>query len=113
MTTPKSVIRRFPPFQAFQKYLVSETSVGNISRQEVVSMIPPLLMDIHPGMTVLDMCAAPGSKAAQILEMIHGGEEACIQKFQRQRAKNGGREMRPGPEEVEGEEMDMDYDDDG
>ncbi|KAK3391096.1 mitochondrial GTPase 2-like protein [Podospora didyma] len=78
MTTPKNVIRKFPPFAAFQKFLVSETSVGNISRQEVVSMIPPLLMDLRPSMTVLDMCAAPGSKAAQLLEMVHRGEEARI-----------------------------------
>ncbi|KAI5868574.1 S-adenosyl-L-methionine-dependent methyltransferase [Durotheca rogersii] len=80
MNTPKHVIRKFPPFAAFQKFLVSETSVGNISRQEVVSMIPPLLMDIDPGMTVLDMCAAPGSKAAQLLEMVHAGEEARVRK---------------------------------
>ena len=79
MTTPKSVVRRFPPFASFQKYLVSETSVGNINRQEVVSMIPPLFMDIHPGMTVLDMCAAPGSKSAQLIEMIHAGEESDMQ----------------------------------
>ncbi|ORY62958.1 S-adenosyl-L-methionine-dependent methyltransferase [Pseudomassariella vexata] len=80
MNTPKQVIRKFPPFAAFQKFLVSETSVGNISRQEIVSMIPPLLMDIAPGMTVLDLCAAPGSKAAQLLEMIHVGEEARVRK---------------------------------
>ncbi|KAK0714591.1 S-adenosyl-L-methionine-dependent methyltransferase [Lasiosphaeris hirsuta] len=78
MTTPKNVIRKFPPFSKFQKFLVSETSVGNISRQEVVSMIPPLLMDLKPGMVVLDLCAAPGSKAAQLLEMVHRGEEARI-----------------------------------
>ncbi|KAI0888886.1 S-adenosyl-L-methionine-dependent methyltransferase [Annulohypoxylon maeteangense] len=81
MNTPKHVIRKFPPFAAFQKFLVSETSVGNISRQEVVSMIPPLLMDVEPGMTVLDLCAAPGSKAAQLLEMVHSGEEGRIRKF--------------------------------
>ncbi|KAL9098186.1 MAG: hypothetical protein Q9187_009712, partial [Circinaria calcarea] len=75
MTTPKNVIRRFPPFASFQKFLVAESDVGNISRQEVVSMIPPLLMDIKPGMTVLDLCAAPGSKSAQLIEMVHGGEE--------------------------------------
>lgn len=80
MNTPKHVIRKFPPFAAFQKFLVSETSVGNISRQEIVSMIPPLLIDLDPGMTVLDMCAAPGSKAAQLLEMLHVGEEARIRK---------------------------------
>ncbi|KAI1377517.1 S-adenosyl-L-methionine-dependent methyltransferase [Hypoxylon crocopeplum] len=81
MNTPKHVIRKFPPFAAFQKFLVSETSVGNISRQELVSMIPPLLMDLDPGMTVLDLCAAPGSKAAQLLEMVHAGEEARIRRF--------------------------------
>ena len=75
MTTPKNVIRRFPPFASFQKFLVAESDVGNISRQEVVSMIPPLVMDIKPGMTVLDLCAAPGSKSAQLIEMVHAGEE--------------------------------------
>ena len=80
MTTNKNVVRRFPPFASFQKFLVSETSVGNINRQEVVSMIPPLLMGIKPGMTVLDMCAAPGSKACQLIEMIHEGEEARLEK---------------------------------
>ncbi|KAJ5217781.1 uncharacterized protein N7469_011406 [Penicillium citrinum] len=78
MTTPKQVIRRFAPFSSFQKFLVAETEVGNISRQEVVSMIPPLLIDAHPGMTVLDMCAAPGSKSAQLMELLHAGEEDTI-----------------------------------
>jgi multisite-specific tRNA:(cytosine-C5)-methyltransferase len=75
MTTPKNVVRRFKPFASFQKFLVAETDVGNITRQEVVSMIPPLVMDLKPGMTVLDMCAAPGSKSAQLIEMLHAGEE--------------------------------------
>ncbi|KAK4900443.1 hypothetical protein LTR28_001420, partial [Elasticomyces elasticus] len=78
MTTPKNVIRKFPPFASFQKFLVSETSVGNISRQEVVSMIPPLLLDVRPSDTVLDLCAAPGSKSAQIIEAIHAGEEVRV-----------------------------------
>ena len=97
MTTPKNVVRKFAPFAAFQKFLVSETSVGNISRQEVVSMIPPLVMDLQPGMTVLDMCAAPGSKAAQLLEMVHNGEEARVHKSLRDFAGADGRTMSPGP----------------
>ncbi|CAG8961975.1 hypothetical protein HYFRA_00013755 [Hymenoscyphus fraxineus] len=97
MTTPKNVIRKFAPFASFQKFLVSETSVGNISRQEVVSMIPPLVMDLQPGMTVLDMCAAPGSKAAQLLEMVHRGEEERVHKVLRHFAKEDGREVSPGP----------------
>ncbi|KXS20297.1 S-adenosyl-L-methionine-dependent methyltransferase [Gonapodya prolifera JEL478] len=47
---------------------------GNISRQEAVSMIPPLLLDVQPHHIVFDMCAAPGSKTAQIIEAIHAEE---------------------------------------
>jgi len=51
---------------------------GNISRQEAVSMLPPLFLDVQPHhgvsctwfsenleadqVKVMDMCAAPGSK---------------------------------------------------
>ncbi|PHH91180.1 hypothetical protein CDD83_1415 [Cordyceps sp. RAO-2017] len=108
MTTPKNVVRKFPPFAAFQKFLVSETSVGNISRQEVVSMIPPLLMDLRPGMTVLDMCAAPGSKSAQLIEMIHRGEEARVRKVLRSFAQQDGLQL--GSETQDEVEADLDAD---
>jgi multisite-specific tRNA:(cytosine-C5)-methyltransferase len=75
MATPKNVVRKYEPFKEFQKFLVSETGVGNISRQEEVSMIPPMLLDVQPHHTVLDLCAAPGSKSAQLVELIHAGEE--------------------------------------
>ena len=59
-------------------------------------MIPPLLMNIHSGMTVLDMCAAPGSKSAQLIEMIHAGEEADMRavakQWTRQSDQNGSSE---------------------
>ena len=106
MNTPKNVVRRFKPFASFQKFLVSETSIGNISRQEVVSMIPPLLMDVKPWMTVLDLCAAPGSKAAQLTEMIHGGEEARTRKLIHKLADQNGREVSP-----DGMELDLDMQD--
>ncbi|KAJ6145606.1 hypothetical protein N7470_009501 [Penicillium chermesinum] len=98
MTTPKNVIRRHAPFASFQKFLVAETEVGNISRQEVVSMIPPLVIDVKPGMTVLDMCAAPGSKSCQLMEMVHAGEEESIREVAEQ-AKAGTIGAEPqGPE---------------
>ena len=80
MTTPKNVVRKYEPFKEFQKFLVSETSVGNISRQEHVSMIPPLLLDVKPEHAVLDLCAAPGSKSAQLIEAIHVGEEERVER---------------------------------
>lgn len=117
MTTPKSVVRKFPPFASFQKFLVSETSVGNISRQEVVSMIPPLLMDVKPGMTVLDLCAAPGSKAAQLIEMVHGGEEARTRKIVRKIKMDLRREVSPcgrlAEEQMKEEEQSGDWSDYG
>lgn len=103
MTTPKNVVRKFAPFKSFQQFLVSETSVGNISRQEIVSMIPPLLMDVKPGMVVLDLCAAPGSKSAQLIEMVHGGEEARVCKAARDLAKKEGREISPDGKATESE----------
>lgn len=71
LDVPKSVIRKNAEFAKTQRFLVLETTVGNISRQEAVSMIPPLLMDVQPHHAVLDMCAAPGSKTAQLVEALH------------------------------------------
>lgn len=50
--------------------IISANDSGLISRQELVSMLPPLCLDIQPTDLVLDMCAAPGSKTGQMLEMI-------------------------------------------
>ena len=50
-------------------------SLCNTSRQETVSMIPPLVLDVKPHHKVLDMCAAPGSKTAQLIEAIHSSVE--------------------------------------
>ncbi|KAF1956970.1 S-adenosyl-L-methionine-dependent methyltransferase [Byssothecium circinans] len=80
MKTDKKIVRRHAPFADFQKFLVTEAASGNISRQEVVSMIPPHFLAVKPGMVVLDMCAAPGSKTAQLAEMIHGDEEERVRK---------------------------------
>ena len=104
MTTSKSIIRRFAPFQAFQKFIVSETEVGNISRQEIVSMIPPLLMDLKPGMSVLDLCAAPGSKSAQLVELLHHDEEARLRQAAQKARQSAKRSASPEGKALE-EEM--------
>ncbi|CAE6481525.1 unnamed protein product [Rhizoctonia solani] len=72
----KSALRKTPEFKRFHNFLVYETEVGNISRQEAVSMIPPLLLDVQPHHIVIDMCAAPGSKTAQLLEALHANDTA-------------------------------------
>uniref|UniRef100_A0A3P9PVR6 tRNA (cytosine(34)-C(5))-methyltransferase n=1 Tax=Poecilia reticulata TaxID=8081 RepID=A0A3P9PVR6_POERE len=67
----RKLIRKSPLLEKFHQFLISETESGNISRQEAVSMIPPLLLKIESHHKILDMCAAPGSKTAQLIEMLH------------------------------------------
>jgi len=40
--------------------------------QDPASLIPAIVLDPRPGESVLDMCAAPGSKTTQIWEMTDG-----------------------------------------
>uniref|UniRef100_A0A8C2LF54 tRNA (cytosine(34)-C(5))-methyltransferase n=1 Tax=Cricetulus griseus TaxID=10029 RepID=A0A8C2LF54_CRIGR len=67
----RKILRKSPLLAKFHQFLVSETECGNISRQEAVSMIPPLLLNVEPHHKILDMCAAPGSKTTQLIEMLH------------------------------------------
>lgn len=49
-------------------------SANAVSFQEVVSMLPVLVLDVQPHHRVLDLCAAPGSKTLHALdEMLNGG----------------------------------------
>ena len=63
----------------FWSWLVAESELGRVMRQEAVSMVPPLLLAVQRGDAVLDLCASPGSKTMQILEMLEAkaeGDEA-------------------------------------
>uniref|UniRef100_A0A0N5A7A0 tRNA (cytosine(34)-C(5))-methyltransferase n=1 Tax=Parastrongyloides trichosuri TaxID=131310 RepID=A0A0N5A7A0_PARTI len=71
MNCSRNDVRSHPLLKSFHNFLVNEAEVGHISRQELVSMIPPMLMDIESTHNILDMCAAPGSKTQQIIEKLH------------------------------------------
>ena len=58
-----------------KQILFNENDYG-ILRQELVSMIPINLVDIDESDIILDMCAAPGNKTIQALEIM--SEEARI-----------------------------------
>lgn len=47
-----------------------EHSLGFIYVQEAASMIPPIVLEPLPSEIILDMCAAPGSKATQIAQYM-------------------------------------------
>lgn len=44
---------------------------GHIYLQSLSSMVPPLILDPRPGMKVLDLTAAPGSKSTQLAALMN------------------------------------------
>ncbi|AAB90385.1 NOL1/NOP2/sun family putative RNA methylase [Archaeoglobus fulgidus] len=55
---------------------IPEHQLGLIFSQEAASMIPPLVMELEPKMTVLDIAASPGAKTTQIAQYLQN--EGCI-----------------------------------
>lgn len=54
----------------FKTWLNLHCDLGECHRQEFVSMVPPFFLDVNKKSSVLDTCASPGSKTAQIVEML-------------------------------------------
>ncbi len=69
--TDRRSIRKLEALNQLHKWMVQHTDNGNITRQEAVSMIPPLALNVEPHHKCLDMCAAPGSKTSQLLEIVN------------------------------------------
>lgn len=67
----RSELRKSAALAELKQFLVAQNEQGNITRQEAVSMIPPLMLDVHSEHRVLDMCAAPGSKTTELIELLH------------------------------------------
>ena len=75
LNVTRKEIRRQEIYFRLHNFLVAETESGSISRQETVSMLPPLVLGVQSHHAVLDMCAAPGSKTAQLVESVMDCQE--------------------------------------
>lgn len=62
-----SILLNQPKLKEVNQFLAAQCQAGYIIRQELVSMIPVLFLDVQYSHTILDCCAAPGSKTEQIL----------------------------------------------
>ena len=66
----KKKFRKDPACVNLRRYLIQQTAMGTLNRQEEVSMIPVFLLEIQPTDRCLDMCASPGSKTGQMLAAL-------------------------------------------
>ena len=69
MTTFRYELKRNKAFQRLHKFIQQANDSGLITRQELVSMLPPLLLDVQSTDVVFDMCAAPGN-TFQLMRII-------------------------------------------
>mmetsp|Transcript_31637 Transcript_31637/g.58858 ORF Transcript_31637/g.58858 Transcript_31637/m.58858 type:complete len:798 (+) Transcript_31637:39-2432(+) len=69
--TDRKTIRKLAGLEPLHKWMIRNTDSGNITRQEAVSMVPPLALNAQACHKCLDMCAAPGSKTSQLLEVVN------------------------------------------
>ncbi|CAA9986108.1 NOL1/NOP2/sun family methyltransferase [Plasmodium knowlesi strain H] len=67
----RSQIKKDENYKNLYNYLINLNESGYIFRQELVSMLPVLFLKLKENYFVLDMCAAPGSKTAQIVDYMH------------------------------------------
>ena len=62
---------RHASIKPFYQPIIDRIDLGLITRQEIVSMLPVIFLNVEPSHEVLDVCAAPGSKTTQILEILN------------------------------------------
>jgi 16S rRNA C967 or C1407 C5-methylase (RsmB/RsmF family) len=64
MMIPKELLKKNLGLKGIHHLIMELGDCGLLTRQEIVSMLPPLLLDVQSHHLIFDMCAAPGSKTA-------------------------------------------------
>lgn len=62
--------------QKISGFLKTYASSSLVTRQEAVSMLPVIALEVEEDSVVVDTCASPGSKSSQILEVL--GEKGVL-----------------------------------
>ena len=55
---------------SIRSWLIEGTEVGYLVRQELASMLPPYLLQPSSSSRVIDLCASPGSKTTQAVDLM-------------------------------------------
>lgn len=64
-------LKKTEGLKRLHKWIQKAGDCGILTRQELVSMLPPIALEPKQDDVIFDMCAAPGSKTSQQLETIY------------------------------------------
>jgi len=64
LNVSKDILKKNFALKQIHQIIQQCNDAGLVTRQEIVSMLPPILLDLHYSHWVFDMCAAPGSKTS-------------------------------------------------
>eukprot|EP00931_Biecheleriopsis_adriatica_P073792 TRINITY_DN48011_c0_g1_i1.p1 TRINITY_DN48011_c0_g1~~TRINITY_DN48011_c0_g1_i1.p1 ORF type:complete len:676 (+),score=118.35 TRINITY_DN48011_c0_g1_i1:55-2082(+) len=69
--------KRYSEESRLREWAERENRRGTLCFQEIVSLMPALILAPQPWHVCLDLCAAPGNKSLQLLEALeaHGGQQ--------------------------------------
>jgi 16S rRNA (cytosine967-C5)-methyltransferase len=70
LVSPAAAVSELPGF-----------SEGHFSVQDAAAQLAAGLLDVQPGMRVLDACAAPGGKTCHLLELFPGLELLALERY--------------------------------
>ncbi|MDZ4730882.1 MAG: 16S rRNA (cytosine(967)-C(5))-methyltransferase RsmB [Xanthomonadales bacterium] len=70
LVAPAAAVNELPGF-----------SEGHFSVQDAAAQLAAVLLDVQPGMRVLDACAAPGGKTCHLLEQIPGLQLLALERY--------------------------------
>lgn len=71
LTTFRYELKRNKAYEKLHKFIQQANDSGLITRQELVSMLPPLLLDVQSTDIIFDMCAAPGTTLFTLKKQIN------------------------------------------
>ncbi|EKX41667.1 hypothetical protein GUITHDRAFT_55503, partial [Guillardia theta CCMP2712] len=63
---------------ALREWLLAACKSGVVTRQEIASMIPVAVLDVRREHAILDLCASPGSKTSQAIDMMFSGKSSSL-----------------------------------
>ena len=71
LNVSRRTLKKAEGLKRLHKWIQKAGDCGILTRQELVSMLPPIALEPKMDDVIFDMCVSPGSKTSQLLETIY------------------------------------------